>query len=618
MINFRTIACVVLLDVLLVLGTSCTRTETLPAADDEVNQTNSGVKDPQDANDDAGDGETTDGNGRATSVILNPDVDYDGTANEKDNCPTTFNPDQKDTDADRMGDLCDEDDDNDGIPDVKDNCSLVSNPDQTNVDNDMFGNACDYDLDNDGVQDSLDNCPNAGNPLQGDADKDGLGDECDPDADNDGVLDEKDNCQLVKNLDQVDTNDDGVGDVCTNDYDGDGIVNGVDNCPYNANFNQSDFDGDELGDLCDSSTILEDIEIALQDELFAPFYNATFTSRIFDAYEPAGWGSISWVPDAPYHKELPNNGKTETVYSKGNVDMSDNVLLMHLNEIAGGKCAGSGDICDSSPKNKNGTNYGASYGADGRFNGAMSFDGVTAHVVIPDGIDMGDRSAITIAGWVKKMGSSSNTYHIVLIQGSVNLELDVSNSGTLRTGITNENNVRVAFNPGKGINVGEWHHVAMTYKDGGDGIKAYIDGKLVGTKAQTGLIRSGGNATIGFYSSSYFFNGLIDELTVFKRALTDTEIKDLYQRGAGKIRFQVRTCAEADCSDSVFVGPDGTSNTYYFEGLINTNGLPSIPLGQGATKNRYFQYKAYLEADAPGLVPNLESVEIGPLDYSAE
>ena len=56
----------------------------------------------------------------------------------QDNCEFVYNPDQKDQDRDKVGDVCD-------------NCKFDSNPDQMDSDGDKIGNSCDGDDDNDGV-----------------------------------------------------------------------------------------------------------------------------------------------------------------------------------------------------------------------------------------------------------------------------------------------------------------------------------------------------------------------------------------------------------------------------------------------------------------------------------
>lgn len=74
------------------------------------------------------------------------DWDKDGIFNWLDNCPTTFNPDQLDSDHDGYGDVCDPsniDSDNDGIRDEIDNCPFNYNPDQLDSDQDGLGDVCD-------------------------------------------------------------------------------------------------------------------------------------------------------------------------------------------------------------------------------------------------------------------------------------------------------------------------------------------------------------------------------------------------------------------------------------------------------------------------------------------
>lgn len=88
-----------------------------------------------------------------------PDLDGDGIADDVDNCPTTPNPDQADTDGGGVGDACDPDDDNDGVLDGSDNCQLQPNSDQVDADGDGAGNVCDTDDDNDEVLDGFDSCP---------------------------------------------------------------------------------------------------------------------------------------------------------------------------------------------------------------------------------------------------------------------------------------------------------------------------------------------------------------------------------------------------------------------------------------------------------------------------
>ena len=186
-----------------------------------------------------------------TSILStsSSDFDNDGILDINDNCPSTYNPDQKDSDGNGEGDVC-EDSDGDGVLDFEDNCIYIPNPNQEDADGDGEGDVCE-DADNDGIIDSKDNCINTANIDQSDLDGDGTGDVCDDDRDGDGIVNTEDNCPDVSNADQADADEDGTGDVCDDDRDGDGVVNTEDNCPDVSNADQSDLDGDGIGDVCD-------------------------------------------------------------------------------------------------------------------------------------------------------------------------------------------------------------------------------------------------------------------------------------------------------------------------------------------------------------------------------
>jgi hypothetical protein len=238
-------------------------------------------------------------------TIFTPDGQVASTSTlECDNCPTDFNPDQYDIDADEVGDLCDNcpyvpnrDQANnpfepyDGIGDACDNCQVVYNPEQYDYDSDGLGDACDNcistfnadqaDSDNcgppyflpDGLGDACDNCPASCNPDQSDQDLDGVGDVCDLcpqtpdplqlDTDNDHMGDACDPCPDDKdiNVNEPDDDGDGVGNSCDDcvsivnedqaDLDADGVGDACDDCVAYLDPGQADSDGDQIGDACD-------------------------------------------------------------------------------------------------------------------------------------------------------------------------------------------------------------------------------------------------------------------------------------------------------------------------------------------------------------------------------
>ncbi|WP_455370081.1 LamG domain-containing protein [[Eubacterium] cellulosolvens] len=118
-----------------------------------------------------------------------------------------------------------------------------------------------------------------------------------------------------------------------------------------------------------------------------------------------------------------------------------------------------------------------------------------------------------------------------------------------------------------------WYFAAATY-DGTD-MKIYVDGTLVASTSKTGdIAESGASVWIGDNpptAGSRPFDGLIDEVAVFKRALTLTEIQSYYNSGNGKPICDT-TCPDGLISYWRFDETSGTTasdSADGFDGSVN-------------------------------------------------
>lgn len=340
--------------------------------------------------------------------------------------------------------------------------------------------------------------------------------------------------------------------------------------------------------------------------------NGAYTSLVKDGGASVTWSELSWIPQAPYYKELPNNSLSESLYPSGNINMSGNVLLMHLNEPAG-----SGTINDTSGNNNSGLNNGATCGATGKLNTALSFNGTNNYISIPDANSLDLTTNISVSAWVyansyplwatilgkTTSGSWANGYGLAHYTGTNDIHFWVTSYSSTNAVAT--------------VPTGGWHHIIGTYD--GSIIKIYLDGVQQDSRPRTGAISTNNSAlNIGCANSgAYFWNGRIDEVAVFNRALTATEVSDIYKRGALRLKFQIQSCDDSNCVGESFVGPNGTVSTFYSE--LNNSGLtPPVFTITNLPSNQYFRYQTIFETDDPTLSPDLKSVNIVDLRGGGE
>ena len=162
---------------------------------------------------------------------------------------------------------------------------------------------------------------------------------------------------------------------------------------------------------------------------------------------------------------------------------------------------------------------GARY-TTGKVSQAFSLDGVNDHVSVSNRSSL-QISTGTIEAWIKTTNTRGGFRGIVVKRGAYGLFLQ---SGVLvthdwRSGQTRSTGVNLAD--------GQFHHVAMTFQSGvSGGTTIYADGVPVLTTTMTVLnqvqalvIGAGDPGTI------QFFDGAIDEVKLYNRALSGTEIR---------------------------------------------------------------------------------------------
>lgn len=352
--------------------------------------------------------------------------------------------------------------------------------------------------------------------------------------------------------------------------------------------------------------------------------SGNFTSRIIDAGGSAAWTTLAWTPRYPYFKELPDSVGADSGYATGTLNMTGNLGLWHMNEASWNGAAN--EVVDSSGSGSNCVRQGsASVTTTGKFSNAGAFDGTTDSLSCGNAASLANLATFTYAAWIKPLDITTNGFSGIL--GKYDFYnfggMFVDNTGAfngyreyLTTSALSASNASV-------VSVGNWYHTVMTYNESGDRkIHLYLNGAELSYVTQTasvGTMRddSNLNLTISNATANRTFNGIIDEVAVFNRVLGDDEIMNMYKRGALRLKYQVRSCAQSNCSDGIFIGPDGTTSAYYSETTTSTVGLPSKTLVD-IGNNRYFQYKAFYETDNASYTPELSSVAISPTHYPGD
>jgi len=204
------------------------------------------------------------------------------------------------------------------------------------------------------------------------------------------------------------------------------------------------------------------------------------------------------------------------------------VGLWHMNEGSDNTCDGGEDVCDASGNGNDGTFNGtAAFTSSAKLGDyAVTFDGDSDYVNVGNDSSLQIKGELSIEGWFKT--NSATDQRIVSKDDGTNRNyaLWIDSGGDLGFGIWRSNTLyRTDSTESSNYADGNWHHVVGTIDS--QSMHIYLDGKLLDTNSDGGTIDNDTvNLDIGRRSDgAQYFDGQIDEVAIYNRALTPEEIK---------------------------------------------------------------------------------------------
>ena len=207
------------------------------------------------------------------------------------------------------------------------------------------------------------------------------------------------------------------------------------------------------------------------------------------------------------------------------------------------------NVIDYSGNGNNGTNVGGATSTNGVVGGALSFNGLHTtdgtRISLSTSAPFTNMAAITIAAWckLKQYDSVDGSFIFGFIPTAYNsppgnpyeiISLGIQSSGNIFFAISSgASGSREILISGEVVTTNFWHFLAATYD--GSIMKTYIDGTLNTNTQSASLTIATSNNTfppiigqLGIAGYIDAFNGLIDDVRIYNRALSATEITNLY------------------------------------------------------------------------------------------
>ncbi len=180
----------------------------------------------------------------------------------------------------------------------------------------------------------------------------------------------------------------------------------------------------------------------------------------------------------------------------------------------------------------------------GNENSAYSFDGIDDYIQVPNSPTIDSIDQITVSLWIKPESEAPYYFPYAIIEKYGSWDLG-QRQRDLHWGFK--------YSPDSFIDhwtfdleLDKYYHFVMTYNE--NEMRIYINNTLDTTITQTGTISPSDNDLyIGenTFGGDYYYDGVIDDIRIYNRALTKSEIDSLYHEG-GWALYETGTVTDID------------------------------------------------------------------------
>jgi hypothetical protein len=187
-------------------------------------------------------------------------------------------------------------------------------------------------------------------------------------------------------------------------------------------------------------------------------------------------------------------------------------------------------VSDSSGNGNTGTLINGPLWSVGKMRNALYFDGTDDNVTVLDSNSLDLSGSFTLSAWVNPASSFTDFRSILVKNYKYYLYASVAGycgDGSPLGGFEETTN-QLVCEPSP-LSVNTWTH--LTLVSTGSTLTLYRDGVAVANSSVSGIASStNGTLQIGASEFGEYFKGLIDEVRIYSRALTATEVQGIYQQ----------------------------------------------------------------------------------------